>query len=132
MRKVKKTIRIGVCGIHTGAGATHVSHMLALYLAGCRRKKTVVLEGDGKASFRQLEKYLFGRCGEESFRMRRCIYRCDAAEEGTDAADYIVYDAGSGVAAGMTCCFPAISISRSAAEGYFTAGSGRIFWGQRR
>lgn len=120
MRKVKKTIRIGVCGIHTGAGATHVSHMLALYLAGCRRKKTVVLEGDGKASFRQLEKYLFGRCGEESFRMRRCIYRCDAAEEGTDAADYIVYDAGSG-----SCCRYDLLFS---CDQYIAVGSGGVFY----
>lgn len=120
MRKNKKTVRIGVCGIHAKAGATHVSHMLALYLAGCKRRKTAVLEGDGKASFRLLEQYLFGRnCGEESFRMRRCIYRYDALEEGTEAADYIVCDAGSG----SLCRFDMLF----SCDRYIAVGSGGVF-----
>lgn len=99
MKKSKKTVKIGVCGIHSGAGATHVSHMLALYLAGCRRKRTIVVEGDGKASLRLLEQYLFGSAGEGSFRMRRCIYHYDTEDAGVAAADYVVYDTGSG-----DCC----------------------------
>lgn len=91
-------MKVGVCGIHTGAGATHVTHLLALYLAGSRRKRTIVIEGDGKASLRHLERYLFGSAGEGAFSMRRCTYRYDASavEAENAAADYIIYDAGSG------------------------------------
>lgn len=97
MKKEKNAVKIGVCGIHAKAGATHISHMLALYLAGSRRKKTVVVEGDGKASFRHLEEYLFGKAGTGSFRMRRCTYCCGAADGENLAADYMIYDAGSGI-----------------------------------
>lgn len=96
MRNTKKTVKIGVCGIHTAAGATHVSQLLALYLAGSRRKKTAVIETDGKAALRQLERYLFGSAGEGRFSVRRCVYRYDEQEEAEPAADYIIYDAGSG------------------------------------
>ncbi len=96
MKKGKSTVKIGVCGIHAGAGATHVSHMLALYLSGSRRKRTVVVEGDGKAAFGQLEEYLFGKAGAGSFRMRRCTYCYDVADIENMAADYIIYDVGSG------------------------------------
>ncbi len=96
MKKSKKTIKIGVCGIHAGAGATHVSHMLALYLAGCRRKKTVLAEVDGKSSLQQLEQYLFGHAGAGNFRMRRCLYCYDTKNMPETEADYMVYDTGSG------------------------------------
>lgn len=92
----RKTVKIGVCGIHTGAGATHVSHMIALYLSGCRRRRVAVAEGDAKASFRYLERYLSGNSGEGHFLMRRCTYRYDMADWEDERADYMVYDAGSG------------------------------------
>lgn len=88
-------IKIGVCGIHAKAGATHVSHMIALYLTGCRRKKVAVTECDKKASLRYLERDLFGSEGEGYFLMRRCIYRYNASDQ-EEKADYQVYDLGSG------------------------------------
>lgn len=96
MRSAKKTVKIGVCGVHASAGATHVTHLLALYLAGSRRKRTVVIEGDGKASLRHLERYLFGSAGEGTFSMKRCMYRYAMTQDMDAAADYMVYDAGSG------------------------------------
>ncbi len=91
----QNTINIGVCGIHVKAGATHVSHMIALYLAGCRRRKVAVTECDRKASLRYLERNLFGSEGEGHFLMRRCVYRYDMLDQ-EEKADYQIYDLGSG------------------------------------
>lgn len=91
----QQNIKIGVCGIHAKAGATHVSHMIALYLSGCRRRKVVLTECDKKASLRYLERDLFGSEGEGQFFMRRCIYRYNALDQ-EEKADYQIYDLGSG------------------------------------
>ncbi|MDE7328009.1 MAG: hypothetical protein K2N63_17310, partial [Lachnospiraceae bacterium] len=96
MKGSKRTVKIGVCGIHGKAGATHVSHMIALYLSGSRRKRVVVVEGDGRASLRHLERYLFGNVERGCFSTRRCTYRYDMADWEEERAEYVIYDTGSG------------------------------------
>ncbi len=120
MKKSKKTTKIGVCGIHAGAGATHVSHMLALYLAGCRRKKTILAEVDEKSSLQHLEQYLFGHTGAGNFRMRRCLYWYDAENMPETEADYMVYDTGSGSSCRCDLLF--------SCDLYIAVGNGGVFY----
>lgn len=96
MKGSKRTVKIGVCGIHEKAGATHLSHMIALYLSGSRRKRVVVAEGDDKASFLYLERYLLGSGGKGQFSVRRCTYHYNIEDMEVGKAEYVIYDAGSG------------------------------------
>lgn len=96
-------VTIGVFGLHPGAGATHLTVLLATFLSRYRKKKSIVIEESGKNAFRHLEIFLYGEAGgAEDFGSRRCRYRkCfqggkDMAER---QAECLIYDLGCSYAA---------------------------------
>ena len=75
----KKPRLIGIGGIGHSVGCTHFSIMMANYLAGYRRRNTVLLEWNRSGDFERLEKVCTGINREEK---RFCVldvqYRKDA------------------------------------------------------
>jgi len=75
----KKPRLIGIGGIGHSVGCTHFSIMMANYLAGYRRRNTVLLEWNRSGDFERLEKVCTGINHEEK---RFCVldvqYRKDA------------------------------------------------------
>ena len=75
----KKPRLIGIGGIGHSVGCTHFSIMVANYLAGYRRRNTVLLEWNRSGDFERLEKVCTGINREEK---RFCVldvqYRKDA------------------------------------------------------
>lgn len=75
----KKPRLIGIGGIGHSVGCTHFSIMMANYLAGYRRRNTVLLEWNRSGDFERLEKVCTGiNRGEKRFCVLDVQYRKDA------------------------------------------------------
>ncbi len=97
----KKPRLIGVCGTGNSVGCTHFAIMMANYLAGCLRKKIVVLEWNRSGDFGCLEKICTGRSRtEKSFWLLDVQYyknagRAELTEVIRNNVDAILIDFGT-------------------------------------
>ena len=97
----KKPRLIGIGGIGHSVGCTHFAIMMANYLAGYRRKNTVLLEWNRSGDFERLEKVCTGINREEKrFHVLDVQYRKEAGiQELTevlgDDVDEILIDFGA-------------------------------------
>lgn len=78
----KKPRMIGIGGIGHSVGCTHFAIMMANYLAGYQRKKTVLLEWNRSGDFERLEKICTGKNrSEKMFRVLDVQYYKNAGRE---------------------------------------------------